>query len=636
MRSFEAPSGSCAADDQIALVLVRQESGRHARQRPDCDADQNEREDHHRAAATRHRADQPHVAALREPIDGVEAAVKEVALFERRRRSQPQRALRRLQGRRVDGADEGCGGDDERKLPIELSGQSRQEGGGDEHRHQHQRDADDRTYQLVHRLLCGLAARHALLDIARDAFDDDDRVVDDDADRQHDGEQRREIDRKAKRRHRSEGADDRHRNGRRRNEHRAPILQENENDDQHQNAGLDQCPIHLVDRSSHEFRGVVGRQVAEARREAFGELVHFRFDCVGDRDGVGVRQQRDGDPGGRPAVQGKRLAVSLRAELDAADVADSGDLSAICGIDLDDDVPDLGGIVQAAFEVERILKILAFRRRRRADLAGGDFLALLLYDVDDVLRRQASRLKQVRIHPNPHGVLPGAEDLHGADAVEASQFVLHADDGVVRQEQAVEAAVGRNQRDEFENRGRLLRRRHPLNLHFLRQRRNGGRHLVLHQDLRLVGVRADREGDDQGIGAVVRARRLHINHVLDAVDLLLDRQGDGVDEGLGARAGVARRHLYGGRDDIGILGARQLDEGDQADQDEYQRDHVGEHRPFDEKARNHGRSPRGFISPPGPPRPAPRRPAADRPWRRERPAESPRSLPSRPGRVRIR
>ena len=231
---------------------------------------------------------------------------------------------------------------------------------------------------------------------------------------------------------------------------------------------------------------------------------------------------------------------------------------------------------------------------------------------------------------------PAPRTVHGADAVEASQFVLHADDGVVRQEQAVEAAVGRNQRDEFENRGRLLRRRHPLDLHFLRQRRNGGRHLVLHQDLRLVGVRADREGDDQGIGAVVRARRLHINHVLDAVDLLLDRQGDGVDEGLGARAGVARRHLYGRRDDIGILGARQLEERDQADQDEHQRDHVGEHRPFDEKARNHGRSPRGFISPPGPPRPAPRRPAADRPWRRERPAEFPRSPPSRRGRVRIR
>ena len=176
------------------------------------------------------------------------------------------------------------------------------------------------------------------------------------------------------------------------------------------------------------------------------------------------------------------------------------------------------GSSRRPFEIERILKILAFRRGRRADLAGGDFLALLLDDVDDVLRRQAARLQQVRVHPDAHRVLPGAEDRHVADAVEARQFVLHVDDGVVRQEQTVEAAVGRNQRDEFENRGRLLRRRHALDLHFLRQRRNGGGHPVLHQDLGFVGVRADREGDDQSIGAVVRARRLHVEHVLDAVD----------------------------------------------------------------------------------------------------------------------
>ena len=62
-------------------------------------------------------------------------------------------------------------------------------------------------------------------------------------------------------------------------------------------------------------------------------------------------------------------------------------------------------IVQAAFEVERILEILTLRRRRRADLAGGDFLALLLDGVDHVLRRQGPRLKQVRVHPDAHRVL---------------------------------------------------------------------------------------------------------------------------------------------------------------------------------------------------------------------------------------
>ncbi len=170
--------------------------------------------------------------------------------------------------------------------------------------------------------------------------------------------------------------------------------------------------------------------------------------------------------------------------------------------------------------------------------------------------------------------------------MEAAKFVLHVDDGVVRQEQAVEAAVGRDQPDEFEDRGRLLLGRHALDLHFLRKRGQGDRHPVLDEDLRLVGVRADRERDRQSVSAVVGARRLHVDHVLDAVDLLLDRQGDGIDQRPGAGAGVARRDLHGRRDDVGILRVRQPEERDEADQHDDQRDHVGEHRPLDEEARD--------------------------------------------------
>ena len=330
-----------------------------------------------------------------------------------------------------------------------------------------------------------------------------------------------------------------------------------------------------------------------------------------------------------------------------ADITNSSYASAVGGIDLDDDVLELLRIIEPALEVQGVLKILAFRRRRSADLARGDFLALLLDDVDDVLRRQAARLKQVRIHPYAHRVLPGADDRHVADAGEALKLVHHIDDGVVRQEQTIEAAVGRGQADIFENRGRLLLGRDALDLHFQWQRGNGGRDTVLDQDLVLVGIRADREGDDQGVSAVVRARRLHVEHVLDAVDILLERQRDGVDQRPGARARIRRRHLNRRRDYVGILRGRQLDERDQANQDKEQRQHIGEHRPVDEEARNHARPPRGFTSPPdrrrspcrslpARPRAAPMRFAADRPWPREKRAECLRSPPSRRGRVRTR
>ena len=343
--------GQLRGDDQVALVLGRQKGGGHARQPVDGDSDERKREDDHGAGAAGHCADEPCVSALGGAVDDVEAAREKVALLGRLRRPEPQRGLRGLEGECVHRADEGGGRDDQRELPVKLSCEPRHKSSGNEHRHQDQRDAEDRPGQVVHRPGRRLAAGDPLLDVSRDAFDDDDRVVDDDSDRQHEGEQCREIDRKAEGRHGGEGADERHRHGGRRNEHRAPVLQEDENDDQHQNGRLDQRAINFVDRGPHEIRRVVGDAVDEALREALGELVHFRFHLVGDRNRVGVRQERDGDAGGRSAVEIERLAVGLGAELGVANVADSGDLSAVRRIDLDDDILELGGIVEAASEI---------------------------------------------------------------------------------------------------------------------------------------------------------------------------------------------------------------------------------------------------------------------------------------------
>ena len=120
-------------------------------------------------------------------------------------------------------------------------------------------------------------------------------------------------------------------------------------------------------------------------------------------------------------------------------------------IDLDDDVLKFARIVEPTLEVERILEVLPFRGGRRPDLPGRDLLALLLDNVDDVLRHQSPRLQKVRVQPYAHGVLPGAEDCYIADAGEAAQFILHIDNRVVRQEQAVEAAVGGVEDDELED-----------------------------------------------------------------------------------------------------------------------------------------------------------------------------------------
>ncbi len=202
---------------------------------------------------------------------------------------------------------------------------------------------------------------------------------------------------------------------------------------------------------------------------------------------------------------------------------------------------------------------------------------------------EPARLHLVGIEPDPHRILAGAEHVDVADAGQPRDLVLQPDGGVVAEIEAVVAPVGRRQRDDLQDRGRLLLHRDALLLHGLRQLRQRGRDAVLHQHLREVEIGADLEGDGERVGAVGGGIGLHVDHAFHAVDLLLDRQRDGVDHGARAGAGIARGHLHGRRHHVGILRDRQPEQRHRADHDHQDRQHVGEDRPLDEEFRDHGR-----------------------------------------------
>ena len=84
--------------------------------------------------------------------------------------------------------------------------------------------------------------------VALDVLHHDDRVVDDDADRQHQAEQRQIVEREAERREHGEGADQRHRDRDDRDDRGAPGLQEHDHDDDDQHDRLEDRLDHLVDR----------------------------------------------------------------------------------------------------------------------------------------------------------------------------------------------------------------------------------------------------------------------------------------------------------------------------------------------------------------------------------------------------
>ena len=97
----------------------------------------------------------------------------------------------------------------------------------------------------------------------------------------------------------------------------------------------------------------------------------------------------------------------------------------------------------------------------------------------------------------------------------------------------------------------------PRSLDVLWQSRQCVLHAVLRQHLRDVEVSADLERDRDREIAVPSRLTAHIEHVLDAVDLLLERRRDRTRDCFRRCAGIGRRDLHRRRDDLRILRDRQ-------------------------------------------------------------------------------
>ena len=155
-----------------------------------------------------------------------------------------------------------------------------------------------------------------------------------------------------------------------------------------------------------------------------------------------------------------------------------------------------------------------------------------------------------RVEPDPHRVVERAEQRRVADAVDPLQHVDDVDRGIVGQIQRVVGAVRRIECQNLEQgRGDLLDRQ-ALPADLVRQLRLGQVGPVLDVDRVDVGVGAELEGDRQRVAAVRAGGRLHVEHAVDAVDLLLDRLGHRLLDDVGTGAGIEARDLDLRRHDV--------------------------------------------------------------------------------------
>ncbi len=104
--------------------------------------------------------------------------------------------------------------DGDRELAVDHAGRAAEEGHGQEHRGQHQADADQGAGDFLHALEGGVAGRQPfLMHDALDILHHHDGVVDQKADHQHQREQGERVDGIADRGQHAEGAQQHHRHG---------------------------------------------------------------------------------------------------------------------------------------------------------------------------------------------------------------------------------------------------------------------------------------------------------------------------------------------------------------------------------------------------------------------------------------
>ena len=496
-------------------------------------------------------------------------------------RLQQQRGQGGRQGERHESRDRGRGGDGDGELLVEGALQAGDERRRQEHRDQHQGDRDQRAADLVHGLVCGFLGRHALRQVALDVLDHDDGVVDDDADRQHQAEQRQRVEGDAHRGHDGERPDQRDRDGEDRDDRRAPGLQEQDHDDDDEDHGLEECRDDGVDGGLDEGRGIIDDRVVEAGREALLQPLHLGDDGVRGGERVGAGALEDAEGGGRLVVEVGVQRVVLRAQLDAGDVAQARHRPVRLGAD--HDVLELLGRTQPSQRAHRQGEPARRHRRRLVDRTGRDLEVRRPQRQHDFAGREVARGNAGRVEPDAHRVVAAAEHQHVADAVDAGQHVLHVERGVVGDVLLVAAAVRRDHVHDHHQVGRGLADDDAETLHILGQARLGDRDAVLHEHLGLVDVDAGLEHDVDRQTAVTGRLRLDVEHVVDAVDLELDRRGHRFGDHLGGCAGIGRGDVDGRRRDLGIFRHGKPALGDEAHDHDDDREHRCEDRPIDEE-----------------------------------------------------
>ena len=230
--------GQLDVDHQVAHILAGHETARHEFAQEDQSPRQNGHKNKAHGDPAGHDAGKTGVGhggfvehRVEQPEKGPQRTAHGLLL------AQQEAAQGRAQGQGVDRGKDHRNGHGDGKLLVEPAGDATHDGHRDEDRHHHQGGGDDRRGHLFHGGLGGLFGRHPLFDFDLDRLHHHDGVVHDDTDGQHQAQQGQDVDGEADQGKGHEGGQQGNRNGDGGDQCRPPVLDEDEDHQNHQGQG---------------------------------------------------------------------------------------------------------------------------------------------------------------------------------------------------------------------------------------------------------------------------------------------------------------------------------------------------------------------------------------------------------------
>ena len=306
-----------------------------------------------------------------------------------------------------------------------------------EHGCQNKGNSHNRALYLVHGPLRRIDWLEAFLHVLLDILDDDDGIIDDQADGQHHCKECQRIDGEVQHNERSQCTDQGYWHSQQRNDCSPPVLQEQE-DNQHNQCQCFEERLHnFLDGSIDIVRTIEDLRHLQVWWQIWFCLLQDLLDALNRLHGICIIGQVDTKTNGRIAIKLRDNRVRFLPGLDTGHVLQTNEL-AIRGFQ--DDIAELLRCHQTTGYLARVLSFLTICHWHSTNGTCRCLDILLFERARDIRHGELELSELIRVQPDTHRIIR-AEDLNITDTSNTLDLIQDVDIGIVLHERTVIRAI---------------------------------------------------------------------------------------------------------------------------------------------------------------------------------------------------